>query len=195
MAKAKKEDLTALSNAHSVYNPETKEYDLIDLMTGEVISSGALSTQLGKYIFSFDYAVAICQEIRKGATLTDLGGMSGYPPLEVIHMWIRMHPEFKAHVDIAKKDRAENYHDKIISLAEALANPDDEVAAATVASKKTAIDAYKWAAEKGDPDRFGKKQEVSHVDTRPTTIVISTGINRQSAPIEDVEFTEVKKDE
>ncbi len=67
-----------------------------------------------------------------------------------------------------------------------------EVAAAEVASRKTAIDAYKWAAEKNDPDRFGKKQEVKHTDTKPTTIVINTGIKRIQPDVEDAQYSEVK---
>jgi len=190
----KKEELTKLPNVHSVYNPSTQEYDLIDLTSGEVVSSTAIAKSLDRYIFSFDYAVAICQAIRKGRTMSDLGRDDRFPPIEVIHMWVRMHPDFKAQVDLAKKDRAENYHDKIISLAEELSKPDEGVAASEVASRKTAIDAYKWAAEKNDPDRFGKKQEVSHTNDKPTTIVINTGINRQSPPIEDVDYSEVENE-
>lgn len=190
----KAEDLTQLPDVHSVYNPDTKEYDLVNLVTGEVVSSSALTKNMGVWVFSLEYAVAICQAIRKGVTMAAIGRDEKYPPIEVIHMWIRMHPDFKAQVDIARKDRAEGYHDKIIAMAEQLAEPDIEVAAATVASKKTAIDAFKWAAEKNDPDRFGKKQEVTHTNDKPATIVINTGINRNLPDVEDTKYSEVKSE-
>lgn len=191
----KREDLKDLDNIHSVYNPKTKKFDLIDLTSGEVVSSDALATSMSKYVFSFDHAVQICQAIRKGRTIADIGKDERFPPVEVLHLWIRMHPDFKAQVELAKKDRAENYHDKIIALAEDLADPLPGVAAAEVASKKTAVDAYKWAAEKNDPDRYGKKQEVKHTDAQPTQIIINTGISRHLPDVEDVECKEVKTDE
>ena len=53
------------------------------------------------------------------------------------------------------KERAESFQDKAIDLAIDNIGIDSK----EVASVRLAVDTLKWAAEKNDPDRFGKKEE------------------------------------
>lgn len=177
---AQKKDL----NTHVVYNPETREYELVSLDSGEVVSSGNLEDTMRKFVFNADIAVWICQEVRMGKTLTEIGDDPRFPPYEVISHWRRMHPLFNDQLKLARRDRAEGYHDKIIDMATRLDQNGGIMSKEEIASKKIAMDAFKWAAEKNDPDSFGKKQEIKHEGNQaPATIVISTGIVRNKPDV------------
>ena len=170
-------------NTHVVYNPETREYELISLESGEVVSSGGLRGSIERYVFHADIAVWICQEVRMGKTLTEIGEDKRFPPYEVISHWRRMHPLFDDQLKLARRDRAEGYHDKIIDMADRLNETGGIMSKEEIAAKKISMDAYKWAAEKNDPDSFGKKQEIRHENTAPTTIVVNTGIVRNKPDV------------
>ena len=171
-------------NTHVVFNPETREYELISLDSGEIVSSGNLQTSVAQYVFNADIAIWVCQEVRKGRTLTEIGDDSRFPPYEVITHWKRMHPLFADQIRLARKDRAEGYHDKIIDMADRLNDNGNLMSKEELAAKKIAMDAYKWAAEKNDPDSFGKKQEIKHEgNAAPTTIIVNTGIVRQKPDV------------
>ena len=170
-------------NTHIVYNPETREYELISLESGEIVSSGGLKESLAKYVFDADIAVYICQELRSGRTLTEIGKDSRFPPYEVIAHWRRMHPIFEDHIKIARMDRAEGYHDKIMDMADRLDKSGGLMSKEELAAKKLAMDAYKWGAEKGNPELFGKKQEIKHEGGGAATIVVNTGIVRSQPDV------------
>ena len=169
-------------NTHVVYNAETREYELISLESGEIVSSGGLKGTLAQYVFDADIAVFICQELRSGKTLTQIGEDQRFPPYEVITHWRRMHPLFEDQVKLARMDRAEGYHDKIVHMADKLDSSGNMMSREELGAKKLAIDAYKWAAEKGNPEQYGKKQEIRHENAAPTTIIVNTGIVRQPKP-------------
>ena len=129
-----------------------------------------------KYTFNDAVAMDIIELVRRGYTLSKIADLEDRPPLEVIRFWRSAHPFFKKHLDLAKQDAAEGYADKIHQMAEEMAEgaTKDEVN-----SKNAAINAYKWLAEKNDPDRYAKKSETKHVgDMAPAVININTGITR-----------------
>ena len=93
-------------------------------------------------------------------------------------------------------DRAEGYHDKILCMAERLDEAGSLVTKEEIAAKKVSIDAYKWAAEKGNPDLYGKKQEIRHEGAAPQTmLVINTGIVRKPKEIKPDVIVEQKGQE
>lgn len=177
-------------NTHVVYNKETREYELISLDSGEVVSSGNMKDSIQKYVFQADIAMWICQEIRKGKTLKDIDKDERFPPYEVIAHWRRMHPLFQDALLIAEQDRAQGYHDKVMQIAEGMAENSHLETKDSISAKKEAIKAFQWGAEKGDQSKFGKKQEIKHENTNPQPIVINTGITRTKPDV----IVEAKKE-
>lgn len=111
----------------------------------------------------------ICQRIVEGVPVTEICEEPGMPPYAVISRWRREHEEFNLAYERARRDRAEVFFDKVVQRAEGIEDKDDAQVA------KVEIEAYKWAAEKSDPDRMRGKEAVG---VGPAVIVIETGIRR-----------------
>jgi len=170
-----------------VKNQATGKLETICLDTGEVLNVGVNPNDMSKYKFSLDTALLVCQKIREGATLKQIGDDPSLPSLTVIHYWRRSNLSFNEEIKLARKERAEFYHDKVLEITEQTVDRDE----VTVAKFKA--DQYRWAAEKGDPSSYGNKVEHSGSNTAPS-IVIVTGIKRQP-DIEVVEYEQVEKEE
>lgn len=158
-------------NTAIVKNPRTGELETVCLDTGEVIRSLQVN-ELDKYKFNFDTALLVCQKIREGATLKDIHEDPTLPELTVIHYWRRTNPTFDEEIKLARKERAEYYHDRVIQIANEVVDRDDVVVA------KFKADQYRWAAEKGDPSSYGNKVEHTGSNTAPSIVVV-TGIERK----------------
>ena len=73
----------------------------------------------------------------------------------------------------ARIDRTERWHDEALQTAdEAYKAGDDKMAGLA----KLKIDVRKWAAEKGDPDRYATKTKVQQESVM--TVMVHTGILR-----------------
>jgi hypothetical protein len=168
-------------NTALVRNPKTGTLENICLDTGEVLRPVNMH-EMEKYKFNFDMALLICQRVREGATLKQLGDDPTLPSLTVIHYWRRTNATFDEEIKLARKDRAEYYADKVIEIAEEVVDKDD------VPVAKFKADQYKWAAEKGDPGSYGNKIEHTGSNTA-TTLVVMTGIQRR--PDIEVKYEEV----
>jgi hypothetical protein len=165
-----------------VKNKTTGQLETICLDTGEVLNTGINPKDMSKYKFNMDTALLVCQKIREGATLKQIGDDPALPNLTVIHYWRRSNLSFNEEIKLARKERAEYYHDKVLEIAEETVDRDE----VSVAKFKT--DQYRWAAEKGDPSSYGNKIEHSGSNTAPS-IVIVTGIKREL----DIEVTEYEQ--
>jgi hypothetical protein len=111
----------------------------------------------------------ICQKIVEGKAVSKICEEPGMPPYAVISRWRREHEEFNLAYERARRDRAEVFFDLALDRASEILDKDDAQVA------KVQIEAYKWAAEKSDPDRMrGKEAAVGG----STVIVIETGIRR-----------------
>jgi hypothetical protein len=168
-------------NTALVRNSITNKLETICLDTGDVLRPGS-EVSLSKYKFDFNTAVAICQSIREGKTLKQIDDDPSLPSLTVVHYWRRNNATFDEEIKLARKDRAEYYHDRVLDLANSEMDKDD------VPVAKFKADAYKWAAEKGDPASYGNKIEHSGSNVAPTIVVV-TGIERK--PDIEVEYEEV----
>lgn len=158
-------------NTAIVKNPKTGELETVCLDTGEVVRSLQVN-ELEKYKFNFDTALLVCQKIREGATLKEIHDDPTLPELTVIHYWRRTNPTFDEEIKLARKERAEYYHDRVIQIADEVVDRDD------VAVAKFKADQYRWAAEKGDPSSYGNKVEHTGSNTAPSIVVV-TGIERK----------------
>jgi hypothetical protein len=168
-------------NTALVKNPKTGALENVCLDTGEILRPVSLH-DMEKYKFNFDMALLICQRVREGATLKELGDDPSLPSLTVIHYWRRNNATFDEEIKLARKDRAEYYADRVIEIAEQVVDKDD------VPVAKFKSDVYKWAAEKGDPGSYGNKIEHTGSNTA-TTLVVMTGIERK--PDIEVNYEEV----
>lgn len=155
---------------------------VICLDTGEVLNSDLVLPQA--YKFDYNVAQLICQEIREGKTLKALGADPKFPSLSVIHHWQRANPSFAAEVKMARQDRADYYHDRVMDIADSV---DETTTRDEVTALKFKTDQYKWAAEKGNPSSYGNKTEVSGtIENKVSMIVLNTGIRRR--PDVEVEY-------
>lgn len=120
-------------------------------------------------------ADAICTLVTSGKTITKIGAMQGFPTADVIWKWKREHPEFAAALKEARIARAEYFHDKAIDAAEMADKDEVQVA-------RLQVEAYKWGAEVGDRESFGKSTKLTGDANNPVTFLVDTGIRRE--PIE-----------
>jgi hypothetical protein len=173
-----------LKDTYRLYDKETRVWRYYRNDTDEEVDPKAVqllsnTPSKNKYCFNFEMAMRIIDNVRRGHTFAEIADMGDMPPIEIIRYWENMHPVFAESLDIARKDRAEGYHDNIISMANEMMKgtfDKDQVNAS-----KVAIDAYKWAAEKGNPDRYARKTETKHTgEVQPTVININTGIKRET---------------
>lgn len=177
-------------NTALVKNKVTGELETVCLDTGEVIKSLQVH-EMDKYKFNFDMAMLVCQKIREGATLKEIADDATLPSLTVIHYWRRTNATFDEEIKLARKERAEYYHDRVLEIADEVVDRDD------VPVAKFKADQYRWAAEKGDPSSYGNKVEHSGSNTAPAIVVV-TGIDRKpdviTEAVEVEETPEIKEE-
>lgn len=175
------------NNLVVVRDPDTGELQTVCLDTGEIISRESDRRDLSKYKFDYQTALLICQKVREGYTLKKLGEDKSLPDLPVIHYWLRSNASFKEEMKMARKDRAEYYHDQVIDIANATTSAEE------VQVNKFKTDQYKWAAEKGNPERYAKHTNIDgSIENKVSMIVLNTGINRKKP---DIEVTHEEEDE
>lgn len=172
------------TNELVVRDKDTGELQIVDMYTGEVVATSSKDdTESEVYVFSYNKAMLICQEVAKGKTLEELGRNPEFPPLHVMTHWKRMDRMFSEELKLARKQRAEYFHDKIIDVAKAAHNAEYETRE-QIANAKLATDQFKWLAERGDPETFGSK--VTHEGSVEKPIVmriINTGITRNQPDV------------
>lgn len=161
-------------NLQYFYNESNKNYDIIDLSTGKTVSTEKFELSSTAYTLALgDY---ICDLVHQGKTLAAISRMEGMPSITRIRAWIAIFPEFKARIQVARKERAETFADMALDLAMSITNKDDVPAA------KTAIDTLKWRAERADPDQYGARKESNGPSTTAINITLHTGVLDAQAP-------------
>lgn len=176
-----------------VKDKATGDLQIIDMITGELISSSS-KKDLDANLYKFDYAKAllVCQEISQGKTLEEISILPDMPPLHIIQHWQRSDRMFAEEMMLARRMRAEVYHDRVVEIANNAAHLRYSTKE-DIANAKLAADQYKWLAEKGDPSKYSNKVVHEGSTEKPIVMrVINTGISRE-AP--DVITTAITKEE
>ena len=124
------------------------------------------------WVFSQVAADAVLDKVASGLTVSKIALEPGFPPAHVIRRWAILNKDFREAMDIAKRMRAEHYHDEAIATAEGTNKK------AHVGINKLKVSTYQWAAEKGDPGKFGAVKTIVGDPDRPVNIVVDTGIRR-----------------
>lgn len=162
----------------TILNKQTKKLETINIHTGEVVTTeGEISS---RFLYTVELSEAIANYISEGNTLKQISEMSGMPALYLMYNWRRTHPDFRKKLQLARKDRASYFEDKLIEVVtEAAGASKDDVAAL-----KLQMDGYNKLAEKGDPETYTPKPQNLLAANAPAMIVINTGINREVIEIE-----------
>jgi hypothetical protein len=171
-----------------VRDKQSGELQVIDMYTGELISSSSKTIDENTFIFDYNTALLICQEVAKGRSIASIGNDPEFPPLHVINHWLRSDRMFREEMGLARKARAEYYHDQLAAITENAVNlvySKDEAPVVKLAS-----DNLKWLAEKNNPERYGPKVVHEGSTEKPIVMrVIDTGIRRK--PIVETTAKEV----
>ena len=146
-----------------------KTLEKTDLITMKPIKNAVLVWE-----YSWIMAQVICQKIREGGLLTEICKTSGFPDITTVNRWERTSEEFEGLLTLACRDRAEFYRDQVIKAAEVAevrgGGPDSLLL----------VNAYKWAAEKDNPDKFGLRTKITGDKNAPIAIIVDTGIRRET---------------
>jgi len=156
------------------------EYTLED-GTIVLIEKGMSLDRISKNSYAYSKVLAdiICQEVTEGAPLTKLCKEEKYPSYATVCRWRRDNDDFNKALVMAYKFRADYYADKVLEEAEDTKTKDD------AAVQKVKVDAYKWSAEKGNPERYGNKVKLLG-DAAPIHLIVDTGIDRSPEALKDV---------
>ena len=183
-------DSTALAPMEEHYqylwNDRLKTYEVLDLKTGKLVSNyqritkEVLSTSVSYTPIMGDI---ICDAIRRGLKLKDMENDAQFPPVSAIQLWKATNPEFRRRLESAYKDRAERYHDDAIETALSAISAPKEMQAGL----KLAVSTLQWAAEKGNPDRYGAKKEQSSGNSGGVTVIIDTGVKSKGETIINID--------
>ncbi len=164
------------ADGEKVYCPKEAITTVLDYKEREVkIVWGTNADSLPKRVFPYNDTTAkqICSRIMDGMTVLDIVKEKGMPDRATFYYWMAKNEEFKEMVDRARRIRAESLHDEIIGMIRDDSKMEDKV---DIERVKTKMAGLKWAAEKGDPEKYGNK---SSGTTGPAQIIINTGINRE----------------
>ena len=155
---------------------ESNELETIDMVSGKVVSSRSLAVQTLPLAYTPDLGRVVCAGIREGRTLEDICRQNSFPSMHTIYHWMKRYPDFKESVQEARRDQGDFLFDKVLAEAYNADNlAKDDVPAATLK-----VNTLKWAAEKRNPDAYVQKTKISGDPSAPLTIVVDTGIRRES---------------
>ncbi len=129
----------------------------------------------------------IAARVGSGQTLSQVEKDAAMPPARAILFWEGADPKFKSIMEAARKARAEHHADKVLAIA-------DEVEESTSKSSKVKIDAYRWASEVGDREKYGSQTKHVGDANKPIAFTFATGIDRSADAEKSIIEVEPEKD-
>ena len=158
------------------------EIDGQKLLVEKGMNLDNIKLRKNKYRYSGVLADIICQRIAEGESLTTICKEEAMPGIATIYKWRRSNEDFQEALSFAYTDRANYYHDQALKEAEAATSKDDAVV------QRLKSDINKWAAEKGDPDRFGSRTKLVAGVGAAVGFTILTGVPQpEERDVTDVE--------
>ena len=126
--------------------------------------------------FSAETWRAVCDLMAQGWSLRRIGKMPGFPNCRTIMRWLRFGTGKEAipqalrdRYSHALEERGESLGERITDLAKRV-----ESGMLDPHAGRVAIDAYKWAAGRLAPSRYGANQHIT-VDSRSINVAVETG--------------------
>lgn len=104
-------------------------------------------------IYSDELAESICEALSSGESLVTICAADDMPGMRTVLRWVNEREDFGAKYAHAREAQGETMDHKILTVA-------DGSTAATAASDRVKIDAYKWRAAKLAPKRYGENSKV-----------------------------------
>lgn len=117
-----------------------------------------------------EVAEQVLFEVAEGKTVTKASEAMNIP-FSLILDHARLNEEFGQRLEMARRFRAEGYHDKFENIA-------DEVTEGTSKSAKVRAEIYRHLMTVGDRDRFSPQTKSIQESTSTVTFVVDTGIRR-----------------
>lgn len=156
---------------------DKNELETIDMNTGETLlispQNPHLQAASNVYVpYTVELGEAICTLVREGNSYKKISERLKVK-VNLIYYWKNKHPDFSEKLAMARKDRADHFFDKIY---EDIAEGDHEKH--DVPGKKLQFDAYRWMAEKSNPEQYGNQTKIVGDKNAPLAILVDTGIRR-----------------
>lgn len=134
--------------------------------------------EVQKSEYSLQKADEICELVRDGHSLAQISKLEGMPEATRMYAWSAIYPEFKLRLAESKKQRADAHFDKVVDLADTALGAHKDA----IPGIKLATDIHKWAAEKLNPDSYGKEKEAVQKGGTSVSITLHTGVLDSVAP-------------
>lgn len=187
-----KESRIDLTVAHFKRLNALGQIELVDPSTMQVIKSehryDLTTNELPRYNLSPGIISILASLIRDGKTLPQIAKMEGMPTANVLYAWKRESEEFRIALQEAEKDRAEQFHSKIIDVVYQLQSLDKN----DVPAMKLMLETLFRLAESDNPDKYKARPGATEVGSGNITIRVDTGIDRN--PVEpDIETSDFKE--
>ena len=165
----------------SYVNKETGKSEKMDITTGEIFTSEQFYSLPTLKRYNLEDAYYVCAKLRSGLSLASIANLQDMPSIETLYSWKKHHPDFALAMKEAREYSAEIYAYKALTTSEGITAEDGTILAYNkdeVAAAKMKADAYRWMAEKLDPETFGNRTKISGDADQPLTIIVDTGIRR-----------------
>jgi hypothetical protein len=131
----------------------------------------------GKTPLTRELGEKICDEVMAGATFKQAAARLKINVKE-IYAWRRLYKWFREAMDQAVQDRAHSLHDEAIEEAR------KDHAKSEVPSAKLKVETLKWGAERGNPEAYAPRSQVTNKEERTLRLVVITGVPEPNEPKE-----------
>ena len=169
------------------------EVELVDPATNKVIESELryelTTAQEARYKLSPGVISVLASLVREGKTLPAIAKMEGMPTLAVLYKWKGSSEDFRTALQEAEKDRAEQFHSKIIEKVYEIERLDKN----DVPAMKLMLETLFRLAESDNPDKYKARPGATEAGGGNITIKVDTGIDRSAVIVDNVEETNFKE--
>lgn len=164
-----------MEDDQNIYSLTNGVLKVTDIETGDVVG------ETGKWVrplihpkYTVPLSEQICHLVRTGKTYGEIVAEMGLNSVRTIYYWRNHYPDFAEDLRIAKRDRGDYYHDKVMSVA-----GNENISKEEVPALKLKADLYKWGAEKANPQEYGAQTKITGDVNAPLQIMVDTGIKRE----------------
>lgn len=133
----------------------------------------AARTKAGKFASTYDpvLAIAICERIAEGETLSGICATEGMPDRKTFRGWVVRDEGLRRAYDAAREVKSHSLFDEVLDITRRL--KEEAIDNAKVNALRVALDNLRWAAGKLNPKEYGEKS----VATPGLAIQINTTLN------------------
>tara|TARA_R100000781_G_scaffold42115_1_gene29011 strand:- start:4569 stop:5174 length:606 start_codon:yes stop_codon:yes gene_type:complete len=164
-----------MEDDQNIYQLVNGTLKVVDIDTGDTVGeSGKWVKPLIHPKYNIGISEQICHLVRNGKTYAEVVEEIGLNSVQTIYYWRNHYPDFAEDLRLARRDRGDYYHDKVMSVAN-----NESISKEEVPALKLKADLYKWGAEKANPQEYGNQTKITGDANAPLQIVVDTGIKRE----------------